>query len=143
MRRVLFLVVSLVLAGGLVTACGKDDTATNDNANTDSGMDMDMDGHGDNSPVADGAREIDITAEELSFDPPRIEVAVGEKVAITLHAGDTLHDMRIDELDLHVSADAGTTATGGFTADTVGEYPFYCSVEGHRESGMEGTLVVS
>ena len=48
----------------------------------------------------------------------------------------------IDELDVHVAADGGGTAEGGFRADEPGRYTYYCSVPGHRDAGMEGTLVV-
>ena len=45
--------------------------------------------------------------------------------------------------DLHVvHADPGETVTGTFTIDEPGTYTFYCSVPGHREAGMEGTLEV-
>jgi len=42
--------------------------------------------------------------------------------------------------ELHVSADAGDTAVLEFTPTEAGEYVFYCSVEGHRDAGMEGTI---
>lgn len=43
-----------------------------------------------------------------------------------------------DEL---IEADGGATATGVVNLFT-GEFVFYCSVPGHREAGMEGTLTV-
>lgn len=131
MRRTPFFALSLLTIGGLVAACGEDDSHETTG------------GHGENDPVADGAREIVVTAADLSYDPLEVHVAVGEEVAIKLQAEDVLHDVTIDELDFHVSAKAGKSAEGGFVATEPGEYPFYCSVEGHRESGMEGTLIVS
>jgi nitrite reductase (NO-forming) len=59
-----------------------------------------------------------------------------------LTSDDLLHDFVIDELDVHVAADRDETAEGGLRADTAGEYTYYCTVAGHREAGMEGTLVV-
>ena len=53
-----------------------------------------------------------------------------------------VHDFTIDELDAHVAADRGETATGGFSTDEPGTYTYYCSVPGHRDAGMEGTLTV-
>jgi uncharacterized cupredoxin-like copper-binding protein len=52
------------------------------------------------------------------------------------------HDFTVDGLHSHVSADAGETAEGGLRADEPGSYTYYCSVAGHREAGMEGTLIV-
>ena len=59
-----------------------------------------------------------------------------------LSSDDLLHDFTIDDIDVHVAADGGETAEGGLRADEPGEYTFYCTVAGHREAGMEGTLVV-
>jgi len=92
--------------------------------------------------VPEGARRVSVTARSSAFDPNEIVVASGEPVAIVLTSEDARHYFVIDELDAHVSAGAGETAVGGFRAHEPGRYAFYCSVAGHREAGMEGTLVV-
>jgi plastocyanin len=141
--------LSLFLAAGLLAACGSDDDSTStEPTSTDRRGDhmTSMDGmgrdHGESSDVAEGARQIEVTGSSFAFDPDEIEVAVGEDVAIALTSTDILHDFTIDELDAHVAADGGETATGGLRADEPGRYTFYCTVAGHREAGMEGTLVV-
>jgi plastocyanin len=145
-RRRIRIPLILLLAAGLVSACGSDDDSAgphrSDSPMQDMGDDHMGDRHGEASEVADGAREIDVIADDLVFDPDEITVQVGEDIAIVLTSVDILHDFTIDELDAHVAADRGETATGGFHAEEPGRYTFYCAVTGHREAGMEGTLVV-
>lgn len=149
MRRALAIPLSLFLAAGLLAACGSDDDSTSTERTSMEGRDENitsMDGmgddHGESSDVAEGARQIDVTGSSFAFDPDEIEVTAGEDVAIVLTSTDILHDFTIDELDAHVAADRGETATGGLRADEPGRYTFYCTVAGHREAGMEGTLIV-
>jgi uncharacterized cupredoxin-like copper-binding protein len=47
-----------------------------------------------------------------------------------------------NEFSVHVSAAAGNEGAVVFTATEAGEYEFYCSVPGHKEAGMIGTLKV-
>lgn len=124
--RARFLVPAVAAAALAVGGCGADHGA-----------------HGEDSPIADGARVIEVTGEDLSFDPDRIEITAGEEVAIELTARDLEHDFVVDEADMHVHAEAGETATGGLRIDEPGTYTAYCSVPGHREAGMEATVVVT
>jgi cytochrome c oxidase subunit 2 len=153
MRRSTTLFLALVATSAFVlAACGDtDDTTSTDMPMSDSGMDGTMGGsmghdgamgHEETSPVADGARRIEVTATSFEFDPDEITVTAGEDVAIVLTSEDLLHDFAIDELDAHVAADADETNEGGLRADEPGRYTFYCTVTGHRDAGMEGTLVV-
>ncbi len=150
MRRSLVAALLSVLALGLVlTACGDDDSSVADppmesmpGDGMGGGMGGGMDGHDESTPVAEGARRIEVAATSFKFDPDEITVRAGEDVAIVLSSDDLLHDFTIDEIDVHVSADRGKTAQGGLRADKPGEYTYYCTVAGHREGGMEGTLVV-
>jgi plastocyanin len=129
MRRILLLLVPLSL---VLAACGDDGGAAHGDV------------HGDDSEVADGARTVEVRATSFSFDPDTLEAEVGEDIAISLRSTDVEHDFVIDELDAHVRTGPRETATGGFNAgDEPGTYTYYCSVPGHRESGMEGELVVS
>ena len=145
MRRSIMLFLALVATSGLVlAACGDTDdpTDTAGTATTESaGGHADGD-HDETSPVADGAREIEVTASSFEFEPDEITVTAGEDVAIVLTSTDLLHDFTVDGLDVHVAADADETVTGGLRADEPGEYTYYCTVAGHREAGMEGTLIV-
>jgi plastocyanin len=83
-----------------------------------------------------------ISGGSYAFDPGELTVRAGDDVAIVLTATDIEHDFTVEELDAHVSAEAWETAEGGLRADGAGTYTYYCSVEGHREAGMEGTLTV-
>ena len=143
MNRRTIAIAALATGSLLLAACGDDDDQT---ATDMPAMD---DGHGgghdddeENRPVADGARRIEVTATDFAFDPGEITANVGEDLAIVLTSEDVLHDFTIDELDAHVAADRDETAEGGLTADEAGTYAYYCSVPGHREAGMEGTLTV-
>lgn len=151
MRRSTPLFLALAATSALVLAACGDDTTSADRPMSDSGMDGTMGGgmggdgamgHDQTSPVVDGARRIEITARSFEFDPAEITVTAGEDVAIVLTAEDLLHDFTIDELDAHVAADADATNEGGLRADDPGRYTYYCTVTGHRDAGMEGTLIV-
>ena len=145
MRRSTTLVLSLVAASSLLAACGDTDHTSDDMSMTDSGMDGPMDGgmgHDETSPVADGARRIEVSGRSFEFDPDEITITAGEDVAIVLTSEDLEHDFTVDGLDAHVAADADETNEGGLRADEPGRYAFYCTVAGHRDAGMEGTLIV-
>jgi len=142
MRRSSFsVVVSLVALAGLFAGCGDGDDAEEPAAPAESTEHSVPGEHGGSSDTADGSRRIAVSAKSFSFDPEEIIVTAGEKVAIVLTSKDIEHDFTIDDLDAHVVAEAGETATGGFRADKPGRYSFYCAVSGHRQAGMEGTLV--
>jgi plastocyanin len=146
MRRSLVAVLLSVLTFGLVlTACGDDDSMGDHSMRSTSDQDMDggmMDGHDASTPVAEGARRVEVAATSFEFDPDEIAVTAGEDIAVVLSSDDLLHDFTIDELDVHVAADRDETTDGGLRAEEPGDYTYYCSVSGHREAGMEGALVV-
>lgn len=94
---------------------------------------------GAGSPSHEGLLGID--ASITGFDPSELEATEGE-VAIEITNLDTFdHDFTIDELGVHTVFGAEETISATFEA-TPGTYVFYCSIPGHRESGMEGTLTV-
>jgi cytochrome c oxidase subunit II len=136
-----------LLFGLVIAGCGDDDAPGAADAgsavSTRGGSADHGDGdHGDPSPVPEGARHVPVAARSFAYEPAEIRVVVGEPIAIVLSSEDTLHDFVVDEVDAHVSAAAGETQVGGFRATEPGRYRYSCTVAGHREAGMEGTLVV-
>lgn len=119
----------------------------------------------DSSP---GAQLRPVTATELKFSPSQISVKAGSPVQITLknkgtaehdfvisgmpaknidddtrsgsHEGQHDHSAEVGVIAGH--AKPGATARIWFTPVQPGRYEFYCSVTGHREAGMVGTLTV-
>ena len=143
-RSPLLFLASLTTASFVLAACGDDDHA--DMPMSDSAIDDGMHdggmGHDEATPVAEGARRIEVAARSFEFDPDELTVTAGEDIAIVLTSEDILHDFTVDGLDAHVAADGDETAEGGLRADDPGRYTYYCTVPGHREAGMEGTLIV-
>jgi nitrite reductase (NO-forming) len=76
---------------------------------------------------------------------PDLSVKPGDVVEITLVNGDGVqHDIAL--LDFGVATERfsqkGTEAKVVFKAAAAGIYPYFCTLPGHRQSGMEGKLVV-
>ena len=112
---------------------------------------------------------LSLLATDIAYDEARLEVPANQAVRLTLeNSGALEHDFSIreisvrdvhategeaddhatsedvHELDLHVAAlPGGGRGTLEFTATEPGEYEYYCTVPGHKEAGMLGTLIVA
>ncbi len=80
---------------------------------------------------------------DIAFEPNEFTIAADTDVVISLlNEGGLEHNFVIDELGIA----SETVPGGGSTTVTinapVGTYEFYCSIPGHRQAGMEGTLTV-
>lgn len=112
--------------------------------------------------------EIAVEAHDFTYRPVSLTVPVGQPVTLTLkNTGAVEHDFVIEkikvtdveasdsgpaahhqtghepEYDLHFFAKAGETETLQFTALEPGTYEIFCSLEGHKEAGMIGELMVA
>lgn len=76
---------------------------------------------------------------------PTLNALPGDVVKITLvNADGILHDISIEEFNIK-SDDVqtqGETASITFTVESEGEYIYFCSIPGHRQAGMFGSLIV-
>lgn len=88
---------------------------------------------------------ITVIASEFKYSPAGIEANVGDTITLTLtNKGKMRHDLVIDELGVKTKLlSPGESQTIEFVVEEAGQYVFYCSIPGHRESGMEGKLVVN
>jgi plastocyanin len=98
------------------------------------------------APRATG-RTLDLSADPggaLQFDKTRAAVFAG-RVKVTLTNDSTVeHNVTIAEGSRTLGATKTITgSTDSLSLDLArGDYVFFCSVPGHRQSGMEGTLSV-
>jgi len=85
-----------------------------------------------------------LAKEEIGFDANDWSVPEGEVTFVYNNEGDVVHTLAVegreDEMELHVK-DAGDSDTGEINLSP-GTYTLYCTIRGHRELGMEGTLTV-
>ncbi|HSB90257.1 MAG TPA: cupredoxin domain-containing protein [Anaerolineales bacterium] len=112
-------------------------------------------------------QELSLTAADFSFTPNTLEVTAGVPVRLTMMNEGTLeHDFSILEMpmetmaatsvpmeghdmtamgeqaQLHMAAAVGMSNTIEFTPTKPGTYEFFCTVPGHKEAGMVGTMTV-
>jgi plastocyanin len=89
------------------------------------------------------ARGIEVVATEFAFDPSEITIPSGADTTITLvNRGIVEHDFTVDDLDVQILAPIGQTVSGTISQPPPGTYEVYCSIPGHVQNGMVGTLFV-
>jgi plastocyanin len=94
-----------------------------------------------------GAASLELSAPEdgtLAFDTDALEANAGEVTINFDNPAAIEHDVTIEQdgEDIAQSDLVSEDTTDVSTDLEPGEYVFYCSVPGHREGGMEGTLTV-
>jgi Cu+-exporting ATPase len=90
------------------------------------------------------ATNIRIVARQTTFIPAEVHITAGRFVILELVNEDPVfHDWMVDGLaNVDAPARPGQTARIRFRIDRPGAYRVICSVPGHAEAGMTGTLVV-
>lgn len=112
------------------------------------------------------ATAITVEASDFAYTPGSLTIPANQPVALTLkNTGHIEHDFVIAEIDvtgvkgsesgpaehhhmdqpeydLHFFAKAGESAVLKFTAMQPGTYEIFCSIQGHKQAGMIGELIV-
>ena len=86
------------------------------------------------------AREISMVSGNLFFNPKNLTLTKGQPVKITF-TNSGVHTFTIDELGVNTALRGGSGVVE-FTPTQSGTFEYYCTVPGHREGGMFGTLTV-
>ena len=89
-------------------------------------------------------QRIEIVAKDFSLTPSKVKVKKGDKVKIVFkNEGSFDHNFRINILNVVIDrVPVGGTEEITFSADRVGEFEFECTVSGHKDLGMQGSITV-
>ena len=132
------LAVGALAALGLA-ACGGDDNNDTTAASTPATT---------STAAAGGGATIDISTpsgSDLAFDQKSVTTKAGSDTIDFNNQQALQHDVVVADSngDIVGQTDLVSSGTADATVDLQpGTYTFYCSVPGHREAGMEGTLTV-
>ncbi len=76
------------------------------------------------------------------FSVKEIKVKKGDLVRIKVTNTKGMHDINIDEFNIHKATPLDEEVVIEFVADKTGDFVYYCSMPGHRAGGHWGTLRV-
>lgn len=150
-------------AAAVADADAHSDDATD--AHSASGDGHDAEEHDSAADAHSESVEVTVHASDLlKFEPPEIRVNAGQRVRLVLdnEQGSVLHDFTIEQMAvddvhvegaahahnedmhyaLHVATEPGEAGVVEFTPTEPGTYEFFCTVPGHAQAGMVGTLIV-
>ncbi len=95
-----------------------------------------------------GGETVDVSADasgQLAFQQKSLQAKAGQATFDFDNPAQITHDFCLESSDGKSVGCSDQIANGKSTLDAdlkPGKYTFYCSVDSHREAGMEGTLTV-
>lgn len=94
------------------------------------------------SPAA--MQQITVTGNEFSFNPSTITVKAGQQVQVIFkNTGQYPHNFTLADLNVQTKTiQPGQQDMVTFTPTKTGSFTYICTVPGHADRGMKGTLTV-
>ena len=144
MRKLFALIAITVLAAFGVAACGGDGGGDDTAATTTEETTQAGGGTGGGGTGGGGGETVSLEADPsgaLAYQQDKLTANAGTVTIDFKNPASLAHDVCLED-----GGDLGCsdTISGGETQLTVdlqpGDYTYFCSVDGHREAGMEGTL---
>jgi plastocyanin len=136
-------VAALAVLG--LAACGGGD---NDNETTAASAPATTTGAAGGGGAGGGGSTVDISTpsgSDLAFDQKDVSATAGNVTIDFDNKQPLQHDVAVADSSGKVLGQTDLVSSGTSNATvnlTAGTYTFYCTVPGHREAGMEGTLTV-
>lgn len=96
------------------------------------------------TPTITTTKIITVTGSEFAFVPATIAIKKGQPVQLTFkNIGKYPHNWTVSALNLKTpTIQPGTSTTITFTPTQTGNFTYECTVPGHADRGMKGTLTV-
>jgi plastocyanin len=140
MKKAIVSLLALVLASLALLACG------GGSDNTDTGATPAPAQTGGGGGGGGGGQNLTVTADpsgQLSWSPTELSAKAGQ-VTITLdNPAPIQHDVTLQGNGVDQKSELVSQGTASVTANLKpGTYEYFCSVPGHKEAGMDGTLTV-
>lgn len=130
-------VVSLIALP--LAACGSSDNSSTSSAATSASSSSTSSGGGTASTV-----DISTAPEGLAFEQKTVDAKAGDVTIDFDNPQPVPHDVCLEGPDGDIGCTDQISESKSSLTENLqpGDYTFYCSVPGHRDAGMEGTLTV-
>lgn len=93
------------------------------------------------NPTIPGAPTVAVALSDFDFSPDQLEISSSVNFALE-NLGTLTHNLSIPDLGFSVRIAPGRSARAGLDLPPPGRYRILCSVPGHAEAGMVGTITV-
>ncbi|MPZ74250.1 MAG: multicopper oxidase domain-containing protein [Nitriliruptorales bacterium] len=96
------------------------------------------------SDAAGDPQQFDVALSEFTIEPAEFTATAGASLTFSIeNTGQAVHDFTIDSGPQSETVPAGGSTTLEVDGLNAGEYRVFCSLPGHADAGMEGTLRVT
>jgi uncharacterized cupredoxin-like copper-binding protein len=147
MLRTGYAAVGLAVLAIGAAGCGSDDNNDNGSASTPASTAAPTTSSAATStPAAAGGGTVTLGESEFKITPKDATAKAGKVTIDVKNDGAIVHNLNVEGNGLaeKKTADLQPGSSGKLTVDLKpGKYEMYCSIDGHRASGMEGTITVS
>ena len=136
--------VAAAMSFGLA-ACGNDSNDTSTAASTETSSTTESTTESTTASGGGGGEKVDISETEFKLDPANANVKAGTVTFNVSNDGTQVHNLNVEGngIEEQATEDLQAGSSGQLTVDLQpGTYEMYCSIDGHRDLGMEGQITV-